>query len=103
MLRNNNARDDDRQDFASLGKLYIQSLENKNKVVNYVRIYLWVVGQVLSVLTPFDMGFFEPSVMGGGGGMIPHHNFSVIASMKKFVTSLLFRNYYVITCILTDV
>ena len=58
------------------------------------------------------MGFFEPSVMGGGGGgmRIPHHNFVVIAPMimkfctgmkldvfhtmvtKKFVTS----HYYVV-------
>ena len=70
------------------------------------------------------MGFFEPSVMGGGGGwggMRPHHNFVVIAPMimkfgtgvkldvfytivtKRFVTSLLLRHYDVITCILADV
>ena len=53
------------------------------------------------------MGFFELSVMGGGGHEAPHHNFVVIAPMiikfgpgitlyvfytmvtKKFVTSLL--------------
>ena len=65
--------------------------------------------------------FFEPSVMGGGGGMrAPHHNFVAIALMimkfvtgvkldvfytmvrKKFVTSLLLRHYDVITCILAD-
>ena len=66
--------------------------------------------------------FFEPSVIGGGGGgMNPplHYNFVVIAVMimkfvsikldvfytvvtKKFVTSLQLRNYDVITCILTD-
>ena len=59
--------------------------------------------------------------MGGGGGMrAPHHNFVVITLMimkfgtgvkldvfyttvtKKFVTSLLLRNYDVITCILSD-
>ena len=59
-------------------------------------------------LTLFNMGFFEPSVMGGRGGQEgPHHNFVVIAPMitkfgtcvkldvfytmvtKKFVTSLL--------------
>ena len=64
------------------------------------------------------MGFFEPSVMGGGGA--PHHNFVAIAPMimkfgtgvkldvfyimvtKEFVTSLLLRDYDVITCILVD-
>ena len=65
------------------------------------------------------MGFFEPSVMGGGGGHEgPHHNLVVFARMimtfgtginldvfytmtpKKFLTSLLLRNYDVITCIL---
>ena len=59
---------------------------------------------------------------GGGGGLRAlHHNFFVIAPMimrfgtcikfdvfyrmvtKKFVTSLLLRNYDVITCILADV
>ena len=67
------------------------------------------------------MGFFEPSVMGGGGGHEgPHHNFVVIALMimkfstgikldvfftmvTKNVTSLLLRHYDVITCILADV
>ena len=62
------------------------------------------------------MGFFEPSVMGGGG----HHNFVLITPMimkfgtcvkldvfytmvtKKFVTSLLLRSYDVIICILAD-
>ena len=66
------------------------------------------------------MGFFEPSVMGRGGMRNPHHNFVVIAPMimkfgtgikldvfytmvaKKFVTSLLLRNYDVTTCILAD-
>ena len=61
------------------------------------------------------MGFFEPSVMVGGD-----HNFVVIAPMimkfgtgikldvfytivtKNFVTSLLLRNYDVLTCILAD-
>ena len=65
------------------------------------------------------MGFFEPSVM-VGGLRAPHHNFAVIAPMimkfatdikldvfytmvaKKFVTSLLLRNYDVITCILAE-
>ena len=65
------------------------------------------------------MGFFEQSVMGGGGGgmRVAHHNFVVIAPMimkfgtdikldvfyttvtKTFMTSLLLRNYDVITCI----
>ena len=61
--------------------------------------------------------------MGGGGGGrhdVPHHKFVVIAPMimkfgrivkldafytlvsKKFVTSLLLRNYDIITCILAD-
>ena len=74
------------------------------------------------VLTLFDMGFFEPSVMGGGGGMrAPHRNFVGIAPMimkfcpgvkldvfytmvaEKFVTSLLLRHYDVIIFILADV
>ena len=64
------------------------------------------------------MGFFEPSVMGGHES--PHHNFVIIALMvvkfgtsikldvfytmvtKQFVTSLLLRNYDVITCILAS-
>ena len=71
--------------------------------------------------------FFEPSVMGGGGGMFnlvnhkgPHHNFVAIAPViikfgtgikldafytmvtKDFVTSLLLPNYDVITCILAN-
>ena len=68
------------------------------------------------------MGFFEPSVMGGGGGSMRalHHNFVVIALMitkfgpsikldvfytmvtKTFVRSLLLRKNNVITCILAD-
>ena len=74
----------------------------------------WTIQQVSSTL--FDMGFFEPSVMGVG----PHHNFNVVAAMvmkfstgvkldvfyimvtKEFVTLLLFRHYDVITCILAD-
>ena len=73
-----------------------------------------------SLLILFDMGFFEPSVM-GGTIRAPHHNFVVIAPMitkfgtgvkldifyamvtKKFVTSLLLRHYNVITCILADI
>ena len=72
--------------------------------------------QLEFISTLFDMGFFEPSVMGP-----PHHNFVVIAWMimkfgtgikvdvfyktvaKKFVTSLLLRNHDVITCIIADV
>ena len=75
-------------------------------------------------LTLFDMGFFEPSLMWGGGGRGghegPHHKFVVIAPMimkfgrgvkldffytmitKTFVTSLLLRHYDVITCILAN-
>ena len=66
------------------------------------------------------MGFSELSVMGGRGDEGPHHNFVVVALMimkfgtgfkldefytmvtKKFVTTLLLRNYDVITCILAD-
>ena len=61
------------------------------------------------------MGFFEPSVMGGGGMRAPHHNFVVIAPMimkfgtgvkldafytmvtNEFLTSLLLRHYDIIT------
>ena len=69
-------------------------------------------------LTLFDMGLFEPSVMGGAGGMRgSHHNFIVIAPMimkfgtgikldvfyttvtENLVASLLSRNYDVITSI----
>ena len=67
------------------------------------------------------MGFFEPVSHGEGGMRDPHHNFVFIAPMimnfgtgikldvfytmvaKKFVTSLLLRNYDVITCILAYV
>ena len=67
------------------------------------------------------MGFFEPSVMGGGGRHeVPHHNSVIIALMimkfgtgvkldvfytmvtRKFVMSLLLRYYDVITCILAN-
>ena len=69
------------------------------------------------------MGFFHTSVIGrgGGGGLrAPYHNFVVISPMvmkfcrgikldvfyimvtKNVVTSLLLRNYDVITCILAD-
>ena len=65
------------------------------------------------------MGFFEPSVIRGGGR--GNHNFAVAAPMimkfgtdikldvfytmvtKKIATSLLLRNYDVITCILANV
>ena len=67
-------------------------------------------------LTLFDMGFFEPSV----SPPLPHHNCVVIAPVimkfgtgikldvfyilvtKNFATSLLLRNYDIITCILAD-
>ena len=73
---------------------------------------------ILTLLTLFDMGFFEPSVMGGHED--PHHNFVVFALMimkfgtdvkldvfytmvtKEFVKSLLLRHYDVITCILAN-
>ena len=72
-------------------------------------------------LTLFDMGFFEPSVMGGGEGHeAPHHNFVGVAPMIKkigtgikldvfytmvtkiFAMSLLSCHYDVITYILAD-
>ena len=64
--------------------------------------------------------FLEQSVMGKGESASPHHDFVVSAPMvmkfgtgikrdvfytmitKTFVTSLLLRNYDVITCILAD-
>ena len=66
------------------------------------------------------MGFLNRQLSGGGGGggmRAPHHNFVVIALMiiefgtdikldvfhtmvKRVVTSLLLRNYDVISCIL---
>ena len=70
------------------------------------------------------MGFLEPSVMGAGGGGghegLRHHNFVVITPMimkfgtgikvdvcytmvaKEFATSLLLRDYDIITCILAN-
>ena len=41
-----------------------------------------------NILILFDTGFFEPSVMGSGGGHKgPHHNFVVVAPMiMKFGT-----------------
>ena len=67
------------------------------------------------------MGFFELSVMEGGGGghECPHHNFVVVAPMimkfgtgvklgvvytmvTKICDSLLLRHCDVITCILAD-
>ena len=48
-------------------------------------------------LTLFDMGFFEPSVMGGGGGGMraPHDNFVVIAPMNmKFGTGVKLNVFY---------
>ena len=71
-------------------------------------------------LTLSDMGSFEPSVIGRGNEGLPNHNFVVIVPMvmkfgtgikidvfytmvtKKFVTTLLLRNYDVITCILAS-
>ena len=66
-----------------------------------------------TALTLFDMGFFEPSIL--GGMTAPSHNFVVIVPMimkystnmkldvfytvvaQKFVASLLLRNYDVMT------
>ena len=77
--------------------------------------------EVAKILTPFDMVFFNRSSCGGGGGMsVLHHHFVVVALMimkfgtgikidvfytmvaKTFVTSLLLRNYELITFILVD-
>ena len=45
-------------------------------------------------LTLFDMDFFEPLVM-GGGGMRPHHSFVVIAPMiMKFGTCIKLDVFY---------
>ena len=69
-------------------------------------------------IKPIDMGFFL-TVSYGGGHEGPHHNFVVAPRVmkfgtgvkldvfctmvtKKFMTSLLFCHYDVITCILTD-
>ena len=44
-------------------------------------------------MTLFDMGFFEPSVMGGHEA--PHHNFVVIASMiMEFGTGVKLDVFY---------
>ena len=41
------------------------------------------------------MGFFEPSVMGGGGHEGPHHNFVVVAPMiMKFGTGVKLDVFY---------
>ena len=46
-------------------------------------------------LTLFDMGFFEPSVMGGGVMRAPHHNFVVITPMiMKFGTGVKLDIFY---------
>ena len=67
------------------------------------------------------MGCFQPSIMGGGGHEAPIITLLLVAPMimkfgtaikldvfhtmvtKKFVTSLLLRNYDVISCSLADV
>ena len=57
-------------------------------------------------LTLFDMGFFEPSVMGGGHEG-PHHNFVVIAPMiMKFGTGVKLDVFYTMvtkTCDVTTI
>ena len=48
-----------------------------------------------SILTLFDMGFFEPSVMGRGEGHEAHYNFVVIAPMIiKFGTDVKLDVFY---------
>ena len=51
------------------------------------------------------MGFFEPSVMGGGGGMrAPYHNFVVIAPMiMKFGTGTWLDVFYTVVTKSCDV
>ena len=97
-----------------VSKVYYSFLQKKGVPLNLAVI-------LKNSLTLFDMGFFEPSVIGGEGGMrAPHHNFVVIVPMimkfgtcvkpdvfytmvtKTFVTSLLLRHYDVITCILAN-
>ena len=68
----------------------------------------------MNTLTIFDMGFFEPSVMGGHGGNEgrppPHYNFVVIFPMimklrlgikpdvlYTMVTKNLWHHYYYVT------
>ena len=68
----------------------------------------------------FDIRFFEPSVMGGGGAMrAPYNNFVIAPMILKFGTGVkldvfytvvtkicdmtIIRHYDVITCILADV
>ena len=94
------------------------SMSNRNSLGKYIDSTALIA---LPTLTLFEMGFFELSVMEGGGGMrAPHHNFIVVAPMilkfgtgikrdafytmvtKTFVTSLLLCDYHVITCILAD-
>ena len=63
---------------------------------------------VLEPLTLFDMGFFETSVMGGGGGMrAPHHDFVVIAPIiMKFGTGIELDVFYTMatkTCDVTTI
>ena len=52
--------------------------------------------EIIFFLTLFDMGFFEPSVMQGGGHEPPpHHNFVVLASMiMKFSTGVKLDVFY---------
>ena len=52
--------------------------------------------QIELVLTLFDMDFFKPSVMGGGGGHEgPHHNFVVVAPIiMKFGTGTKLDVFY---------
>ena len=50
---------------------------------------------LFNILTLFDLGFFEPSVMGGGGHEGPHHNFVIIAPMvMKFGTGVKLDVFY---------
>ena len=99
----------------SVSTVFLRALTNFRCTLHRLRLQKWKV----YLLTLFDMGFFEPSVM-ERDMMAPHHNFVAIAPMitkfgtvmklhvfytmetKSFVISLLLRNYDVITCILAD-
>ena len=121
----NDIRDMWANHFEDLGKPSVSPSfdhEFSDRVATRVRtMFASCQNELPGTLTLSDVGFFEPSVMAGGGAWRnSHHNCVVIAPMimkfgtdikldvfytmvtKKFVTSLLLRNCDVITCILAD-